>query len=511
MSETEQSVRLEPCWCRSKTDSLSVRANMDHGDFACRERGRYVFCSNCWAHGPTYNSEAEAIKGWNRSRASVVAPQGDVLHWQLKAGVAETMCGVAIEAEEGIRVSLLSDMATCKACDAAAWGYKCGRADAASSPVAPSPTTCGPARPDDGSECLYSVCPRPRDGCSEYCWQHHASQCSPTPEQEQSETVLMVSEPSQIECAVCGRRFPVSETTIVKNASGRPERVCYECSKGKPRVEPEWPDRLTIIRYDDGGFSATQAAPPDRSNVARIYYRDVPPPSTQPSVRVAAEEISRAGYHDHGGRFHMPSSTAIEAIILKHCFPSARPVEEQKCPVCQLALYENPAHFDPSLGTSGLYRWCAVATAERAYPAATSTTPDGEQDVTRGLQEMELLADYISADVDDAIKALATPVTAPVSTGERSVDDDPLTDAEVDAWLKAHKDEPVDPARASRIEWLFRKKLAASIIDKAKEWLRSYDERIAAGGKGAQNMERLYGEEAAFHREVIRALETLAL
>lgn len=81
MSETEQAVTLEPCWCRSKTDSLSVRANMDHGDFACRERGRYVFCSNCWTHGPTYNTEAEAIKGWNRSRASVAAPQEDATEW----------------------------------------------------------------------------------------------------------------------------------------------------------------------------------------------------------------------------------------------------------------------------------------------------------------------------------------------------------------------------------------------------------------------------------------------
>lgn len=90
-------------------------------------------------------------------------------------------------------------------------------------------------------------------------------------------------------------------------------------------------------------------------------------------------------------------------------------------------------------------------------------------------------------------------------------DTEPLTDAQVDAWLEEHKNDPVDPAQANRVEWLFRKKLAASIVGKAQEWLRSYDERIAQGGKGAQDMERLYGEEAAFYREVIRAVETLAL
>lgn len=110
-----------------------------------------------------------------------------------------------------------------------------------------------------------------------------------------------------------------------------------------------------------------------------------------------------------------------------------------------------------------------------------------------------------------AVRAAAA-TAAPVEQSDELVDgDQPLTDAQVDTWLAEHKDDPVDPAQTNRVEWLFRKKLAASITDKAKEWLRFYDERIAQGGKGAQDMERLYGEEAAFHREVIRAVETLAL
>lgn len=35
--------------------------------------------------------------------------------------------------------------------------------------------------------------------------------------------------------------------------------------------EKEWPERLTIIRYEDGGFSATIATPPDRAEFARVY------------------------------------------------------------------------------------------------------------------------------------------------------------------------------------------------------------------------------------------------
>lgn len=69
---------LEPCWCRTKADGLSIQSHMDHGEFGCRERGRYVYCSNCWACGPTYTNDTKAITGWNSfRRASVAGPQGD--------------------------------------------------------------------------------------------------------------------------------------------------------------------------------------------------------------------------------------------------------------------------------------------------------------------------------------------------------------------------------------------------------------------------------------------------
>lgn len=92
-----------------------------------------------------------------------------------------------------------------------------------------------------------------------------------------SESVVMVSEPSMIECAVCAGRFPRSDTLVVKNAGGRPERTCADCAKGKPVVPldaTEWPEQLTIIRYNDGGFSATQATPPHGAMFTRVYHRD---------------------------------------------------------------------------------------------------------------------------------------------------------------------------------------------------------------------------------------------
>lgn len=48
------------------------------------------------------------------------------------------------------------------------------------------------------------------------------------------------------------------------------------------------------------------------------------------------------------------------------------PQEAGTCGVCKLGLYDNPAHFDPSLGASCLYRWCSVE--------APVGTEGGEQD-----------------------------------------------------------------------------------------------------------------------------------
>jgi len=66
-----QPLELKPCWCRSDTQYLRVKAHMDHGEFGCKERGLYVYCPNCWACGPTYNTDTEARDGWNRMRADL--------------------------------------------------------------------------------------------------------------------------------------------------------------------------------------------------------------------------------------------------------------------------------------------------------------------------------------------------------------------------------------------------------------------------------------------------------
>jgi hypothetical protein len=63
---------LLPRWCRTEARGLSVKTHMDHGDFGCKGRGRYVYCSNCWTCGPTYNTDAEALEGWNKMRSSIL-------------------------------------------------------------------------------------------------------------------------------------------------------------------------------------------------------------------------------------------------------------------------------------------------------------------------------------------------------------------------------------------------------------------------------------------------------
>lgn len=103
------------------------------------------------------------------SRASVAAGEGDTqVSLESVTQIIETNCE-SYRVNHNARIAILNAVA------------------AASSPApAEPPPTCGPARPDDGSECLYGVCPRPRDGCSEYCWQHHKTQCAPLqPEGEQ--------------------------------------------------------------------------------------------------------------------------------------------------------------------------------------------------------------------------------------------------------------------------------------------------------------------------------------
>lgn len=72
------------------------------------------------------------------------------------------------------------------------------------------------------------------------------------------------------------------------------------------------------------------------------------PPSTQPSARVAAEELER---EDLLLSDVTPAERdEITSIIAKHCFPSAQPVGEQKC-----------IHCDPSVVPTGPDDWCGCA------------------------------------------------------------------------------------------------------------------------------------------------------
>lgn len=61
--------------------------------------------------------------------------------------------------------------------------------------------TCGPARPDDGSECAYGICPRSRDGCSQYCLEHHYILCTAPapPTQQEGEQGLTPLQAAMIE------------------------------------------------------------------------------------------------------------------------------------------------------------------------------------------------------------------------------------------------------------------------------------------------------------------------
>jgi Lar family restriction alleviation protein len=87
-----------------------------------------------------------------------------------------------------------------------------------------------------------------------------------------------------------------------------------------------------------------------------------------------------------------------------------------------------------------------------------------------------------------------------------------LTDAEVDAYLKEHENDPVDAESAERIEWLFRTKLAADALRNGKEWLRSYQEDVVEKGRRiAADTELLYGGTKLLIEKLVRVVETLAL
>jgi hypothetical protein len=59
---------LLPCWCRDENEWLRVEQRINHGDFACKPHGFYVYCPNCWTCGPTCSIDRDAREGWNKSR-----------------------------------------------------------------------------------------------------------------------------------------------------------------------------------------------------------------------------------------------------------------------------------------------------------------------------------------------------------------------------------------------------------------------------------------------------------
>lgn len=88
----------------------------------------------------------------------------------------------------------------------------------------------------------------------------------------------------------------------------------------------------------------------------------------------------------------------------------------------------------------------------------------------------------------------------------------PLTDAEVDDFLEAHKDHPVDEEQADRIEWLFREKLATDARMAMREWIDEYDRQSKESGtRIARDLERLYGGTKSLIENALRVIETLAI
>lgn len=67
---------------------------------------------------------------------------------------------------------------------------------------------------------------------------------------------------------------------------------------------------------------------------------------------VTAREIKVVGGVSAGTSLEMIAYIRELEIKLRSLPPTVL------CPACGLPLYVNPAHFNPALGTSGLYRFC---------------------------------------------------------------------------------------------------------------------------------------------------------
>lgn len=84
-----------------------------------------------------------------------------------------------------------------------------------------------------------------------------------------------------------------------------------------------------------------------------------------------------------------------------------------------------------------------------------------------------------------------------------------LTDAEVDAFIEAHKNDPVDEESDWRIEWLFREKLATDALIAGRQWLDAYQETVDQKSRAGRDMERIYGK--ALIANLVRVVDTLRL
>lgn len=94
----EAPIQMLPCWCREETRWLTVKAHMDHGEFGCKERAKYVYCQNCWACGPARGTYAKAVEAWNKMRSSL-----------LQQPVTSERCDVSVTGQHRVDVPYCKD------------------------------------------------------------------------------------------------------------------------------------------------------------------------------------------------------------------------------------------------------------------------------------------------------------------------------------------------------------------------------------------------------------------
>lgn len=87
-----------------------------------------------------------------------------------------------------------------------------------------------------------------------------------------------------------------------------------------------------------------------------------------------------------------------------------------------------------------------------------------------------------------------------------------LTDAEVDAFLKEHENDPVDEARSERIEWKFRQKLGQHWASRGREYINNYERMLAEESRRtAATVGQLYSGTIELIKGMATAIETLAI